>query len=95
MAGKCFVLFRIKGNANTRHQLVYQTTVFLSRSSISFGIPAMPTAFLPLPAAVQAIVLGLLSLEAACGFFGDDHESLSVFMVFLLISLEGICGGLA
>ncbi|KAF7762224.1 hypothetical protein Agabi119p4_8817 [Agaricus bisporus var. burnettii] len=76
-------------------QLVYQASVFLSRSSITLGLPAIPTNLLPLPAAVQAIILGLLSLESACGFFGDDHEGLSVFMVFLLVSIEGICGGLA
>ncbi|KAH9474723.1 Protein BTN1 [Psilocybe cubensis] len=76
-------------------QLVYQATVFLSRSSISLGLPALPTQLLPLPAIIQFILLLLLGYESAVGFFGDERESMSVFLVFLLVSLEGICGGLA
>jgi len=33
--------------------------------------------------------------ESAIGIFGDESESLSIFLVFTLISLEGLCGGLA
>ncbi|KIK07113.1 hypothetical protein K443DRAFT_2599 [Laccaria amethystina LaAM-08-1] len=76
-------------------QLVYQTTVFLSRSSISLGIPALPQSILPLPAIIQAIILLVLTYESAVGFFDDNDEVWSVFLVFILISLEGICGGLA
>ncbi|KAF8153103.1 batten's disease protein Cln3 [Crassisporium funariophilum] len=76
-------------------QLVYQTTVFLSRSSISLGLPALPARLLPLPAIVQFGILLALTYESAVGFFGDDSGALSIFLVFALISLEGVCGGLA
>jgi len=76
-------------------QLVYQTTVFFSRSSITLGIPPIPRRLLPVPAAVQAVILTILITESAVGIFGDTSEGLSITLVFLLISLEGICGGLA
>ncbi|PCH36868.1 batten's disease protein Cln3 [Wolfiporia cocos MD-104 SS10] len=75
-------------------QLVYQTTVFLSRSSLSMGIPALPARLLALPAAVQALLLGALALEAAVGVFGGDATR-AVVLVFALIAVEGVCGGLA
>ncbi|KAF8964735.1 CLN3 protein-domain-containing protein [Flammula alnicola] len=68
-------------------QLVYQATVFLSRSSISLGFPALPTRLLPLPAIVQFGILLTLSYESAFGFFGEESESMNIFL--------GICGGLA
>lgn len=76
-------------------QLVYQTTVFLSRSSISLGIPPLPARFLPLPAILQSLILFALVLESAFGMFAEDAEGLSITAVFLLISVEGTCGGLA
>jgi len=76
-------------------QLVYQTTVFLSRSSISVGIPPLPLRLLPVPSILQGVILLILSFEAAVGFFSSDSEGLNVLFVFLLISLEGICGGSA
>ncbi|KXN84016.1 Protein BTN1 [Leucoagaricus sp. SymC.cos] len=76
-------------------QLVYQATVFLSRSSISLGFPALPAKLLPLPAIVQVIILFLLTIESAFGLFSEESEASNVFFVFLLISIEGICGGLA
>ncbi|KAJ7614625.1 batten's disease protein Cln3 [Mycena polygramma] len=77
-------------------QLVYQTTVFLSRSSISIGIPPLPARLLPLPAILQAGILLVLALESAVGLFPTDaDEAWSIAAVFLLISLEGICGGSA
>ncbi|KAH7912867.1 batten's disease protein Cln3 [Hygrophoropsis aurantiaca] len=76
-------------------QLVYQTTVFLSRSSISLGIRPLPPRLLPMPAIVQLIILLILVFESAIGLFPDDREGRSITLVFLLISLEGICGGLA
>lgn len=75
-------------------QLVYQTTVFLSRSSISLGISALPRRLLPLPSIIQFFILCILGLESARGIFGD-LEGRSVSFVFALISLEGICGGMA
>ncbi|KAJ7077800.1 batten's disease protein Cln3, partial [Mycena crocata] len=79
-------------------QLVYQTTVFLSRSSISIGIPPLPARLLPLPAILQAGILLTLVFESAVGIFPSgpgDNEAWSIVTVFLLISLEGICGGSA
>lgn len=76
-------------------QLVYQSTVFLSRSSITIGLPALPARLLPLPAIVQAVILLTLSLESAIGLVPDNMEGLAFGLVFLLISMEGICGGLA
>lgn len=76
-------------------QLVYQATVFLSRSSISLGLPALPTRLLFIPALTQAVILFLLVLESAFGFFSPEYEGLNIFFIFVLISIEGICGGLA
>ncbi|PBK63260.1 batten's disease protein Cln3 [Armillaria solidipes] len=76
-------------------QLVYQTTVFFSRSSISMGLPPLPARLLSLPSIVQCLILLSLAYESAVGFYSDDSEGLSIITVFLLVSLEGICGGLA
>lgn len=59
------------------------------------GLPPLPQRLLPLPAVVQGVILIILATEAAVGFFPDDSEGLSVLMVFVLVCLEGICGGLA
>jgi len=76
-------------------QLVYQTTVFFSRSAISLGVPALPVRLMPLPAIIQCLIFLTLMYESAIGLFGDESEGLSIFFVFMLISLEGLCGGLA
>ncbi|OSD04986.1 batten's disease protein Cln3 [Trametes coccinea BRFM310] len=78
-------------------QLIYQSTVFLSRSSISLGLPPLPGRLLSLPAIVQGVILSTLAYESAVGIFGDDdaREGWSFAFVFLLIAVEGICGGLA
>jgi battenin len=76
-------------------QLVYQTTVFISRSALSLGIPPLPSQLLSLPAIVQAAILVTLVFESASGIFDFASEEWSIFCVFLLISAEGICGGLA
>lgn len=59
------------------------------------GLPPLPSRLLSLPAIVQAVILVVVVTEAAVGIFGDDSEALSFSLVFLLISLEGFCGGLA
>jgi len=86
-------------------QLVYQSAVFLSRSSISLGIPAFPSRFLPMPAVIQLAVLIILTFESATGLFESGSgvvnpdterwEGASVAIVFVLVTIEGICGGLA
>ncbi|KAI5119476.1 hypothetical protein M0805_007210 [Coniferiporia weirii] len=76
-------------------QMVYQSTVFLSRSSISFGLPPLPAHLLSLPAIIQFAILVALSSESGLGIVPDDSEGLAAGLIFLLISLEGVCGGLA
>ncbi|KAI0049514.1 batten's disease protein Cln3 [Auriscalpium vulgare] len=76
-------------------QLVYQSTVFLSRSSISLGLPPLPARLIYLPAVIQGCILATLAYEAAVGVFSDSSEGLSIVLVFTLISIEGVCGGLA
>jgi battenin len=84
-------------------QLVYQSNVFLSRSSISLGMSPLPRRLLPLPSIIQFFILSLLTLESAKGILGpgdgshgdDRTNALSIWLVFALVSLEGICGGLA
>lgn len=76
-------------------QLVYQSTVFISRSSISLGMPPLPERLLSFPAIVQFVILLTLVYESAVGIFSEDHPASSIMFVFLLISIEGICGGLA
>jgi len=83
-------------------QLVYQSNVFLSRSSISLGLPPLPRRLLPLPSIIQFFILLLLTLESAKGILGPGDgshgeaiDALSIWLVFSLICLEGICGGLA
>lgn len=76
-------------------QLVYQTTVFFSRSSISLGLKTLPAHLLPAPAIIQFVILLLLVFESAVGLLPEDRQGGSIFLVFVLISIEGICGGLA
>ncbi|TFK97215.1 batten's disease protein Cln3 [Pterulicium gracile] len=79
-------------------QLTYQSFVFLSRSSITLGLPPLPRPLLSLPAFVQAIILVVLALESALGIFegGTNEEmGMSFWMIVVLIGVEGICGGLA
>lgn len=41
------------------------------------------------------MILVTLMYESAVGIFSEDHATSSILLVFLLISIEGICGGLA
>jgi len=75
-------------------QLIYQTFVFFSRSSISLGIPPLPRHLLPLPAILQAFILASLGLESAFGILPESSNG-SIPWIALLIAVEGICGGLA
>ncbi|KAG5728124.1 Protein BTN1 [Termitomyces sp. T112] len=76
-------------------QLVYQIPVFFSRSSISFGIPPLPSRLLPLPAIIQCLLFVILTFESAVGIYNESASAASIVTVFLLITIEGICGGLA
>ncbi|ELU38322.1 BTN1 protein [Rhizoctonia solani AG-1 IA] len=70
-------------------QLIYQAFVFLSRSSISLGLPALPTALLPLPAVIQAVIMGTLALESSTGFLsgGQPETTTQGFVLPILMSL--------
>ena len=96
MAGRTCIKFIHASPCLTPHwQLVYQSTVFISRSSISLGIPPLPEKFLFLPAVGQFLILLTLMYESAVGIFSEDHSTTSIIYVFLLISIEGIFGGYA
>ncbi|WVW79495.1 hypothetical protein I302_101464 [Kwoniella bestiolae CBS 10118] len=86
--------------------LTYQTFVFLSRSSLSLSLPPIPLRFLPLPSIIQFLVLSSLYLQAKHFIFSSPSYTppetpptngvdRSISMVFLLICIEGLCGGLA
>lgn len=83
-----------------------QTFVFISRSSLSLGLPALPRSLLPLPTILQFFVLVLLSLQARSFIFSSPEYTPpapepktgvdpAITAVFLLICLEGLCGGTA
>lgn len=59
------------------------------------GLPPLPSKLLPLPAIVQAVILLTLAIESAIGILDFGSLELTFFIVFALISIEGICGGLA
>lgn len=44
---------------------------------------------------LQTVILTMLAIESGVGIFSEDSQALSFSFVFLLISIEGICGGLA
>lgn len=75
------------------YQLVYQTFVFLSRSSISiFKLPAIPRNLLWLPAVLQTGLLFLLTSESLYAWF---RASIASPLVIVLICIEGLAGGAA
>ncbi|WVQ93086.1 hypothetical protein IAU59_000150 [Kwoniella sp. CBS 9459] len=99
------MLFRSPRDYYPFWSLTYQTFVFLSRSSLSLSIPPIPLRFLPVPSIIQFFVLSALYLQAKHFIFsspaytppntppskGVDH---TIAFVFLLICIEGLCGGL-
>lgn len=75
------------------YQLVYQTFVFLSRSSISiFKLPAIPRHLLWLPAVLQTTLLLVLMTESLYAWF---RASIASPLVIVLICIEGLAGGSA
>lgn len=75
------------------YQLVYQTFVFLSRSSISiFKLPAIPKNLLWLPAILQSVLLAVLTTESLYAWF---RSSIASPLVIVLICVEGLAGGAA
>ncbi|GJJ14746.1 hypothetical protein Clacol_009013 [Clathrus columnatus] len=70
-------------------QCLHVTFQYFSRT------PPLPSKLLPLPAIIQAIIFVMLATESAVGIFDTGSEEFTFFIVFSLISVEGICGGLA
>jgi battenin len=79
------------------YQLIYQTFVFISRSSLSlFHLPPLPMTLLPVPSLVQLGLLATTLLESATGFISSSlGDTATTWLVLGLISLEGLCGGSA
>lgn len=79
------------------YQLIYQTFVFISRSSLSlFHLPPLPMSLLPVPSLIQLGLLALTSLESATSFISSSlGDGATTWLVLGLISLEGLCGGSA
>ncbi|OCF56338.1 protein BTN1 [Kwoniella mangroviensis CBS 10435] len=86
--------------------LTYQTFVFLSRSSLSLSFPPIPLTLLPLPSIIQFLVLSSLYLQAKHFVFSTpsytppnvpptEGVDRSISIVFMVICIEGLCGGLA
>ena len=63
-------------------------------TSSQCGLPPLSGRLLSLLAIVQGVILSTLAFESAVGIFGFDHEGASFAFMFLLIRVEGICGGL-
>lgn len=78
-------------------QLLYQTFVFLSRSSLSlFHLPPLPLSLLPLPTLLQLAILSLLLLEASTSAFVKvAGEAGATWITAGLVCAEGLCGGAA
>ncbi|GAA6003343.1 hypothetical protein JCM10207_000285 [Rhodosporidiobolus poonsookiae] len=79
------------------YQLLYQTFVFFSRSSISlFHLPPLPLRLLPLPTLLQLGILFLTTSEAGTSYLVSllgEHGA--TWAVMVLICAEGLCGGAA
>lgn len=80
--------------------------MFISRSSLSLGLPPIPRALLPLPTCIQFFVLLLLVFQSRSFIFSAPEYTppapepkygvdRSITAVFLLTCLEGLCGGSA
>ncbi|GAA5854004.1 hypothetical protein JCM9279_003759 [Rhodotorula babjevae] len=77
--------------------LLYQTFVFISRSSLSIlRLQPLPLALLPLPTILQLFVLLTTFLEARTGFIVNSlGEHGATWCVAGLVCAEGLCGGAA
>ncbi|MBW0464303.1 hypothetical protein O181_004018 [Austropuccinia psidii MF-1] len=78
-------------------QLTYQTFVFISRSSMAiFRLPPLPKALIPLPSIIQVFLFLIILLESSSQILVKLFSSNWIYTIlFILISLEGICGGTA
>ncbi|GAA5887570.1 hypothetical protein JCM16303_004247 [Sporobolomyces ruberrimus] len=78
-------------------QLLYQTFVFISRSSLSIlHLPPLPLFLLPLPTLLQLVILSLTILESTTSIFVNLFgESGATWVTIGLVCGEGLCGGAA
>ena len=78
--------------------------MFISRSSLTLGLPPIPRRYLAVPALLQFLVLSLLSLQACRFIFSSPAYTppapepvtgvdRSITFAFILICLEGLFGG--
>lgn len=83
--------------AHSLWQLIYQTFVFISRSSLSIlHLPPIPIRYLPLPTLFQLALLALTSLESSLGYLEASFgENGAIWCTFGLIACEGLAGGSA
>ncbi|BEJ15757.1 hypothetical protein CspHIS471_0503620 [Cutaneotrichosporon sp. HIS471] len=104
--GPWSVLFKSPRDYYPFWSLTYQSFVFISRSSLSLGIPPIPRPLLPIPTIIQFFVLVLLTLQSRSFIFSTPEYTppapepstgvdRSITTVFLLTCLEGLCGGAA
>ncbi|EGF98888.1 uncharacterized protein MELLADRAFT_118419 [Melampsora larici-populina 98AG31] len=79
------------------YQLTYQIFVFFSRSSIAIlRLPPMPKSLISLPSLIQVLIFSIILLESSHQILSNAFTSEFIYtIIFALISLEGICGGLA
>lgn len=79
------------------YQLTYQIFVFFSRSSIAIlRFPPMPKSLISLPSLIQVFIFSIILLESSHQILSNLVTSEFIYtVIFALISLEGICGGLA
>ncbi|GAA5855539.1 hypothetical protein JCM3766R1_006352 [Sporobolomyces carnicolor] len=78
-------------------QLLYQTFVFVSRSSLSIlHLPPLPLALLPVPTVLQLAILSVTLLESSTSFLVDWFgEAGATWVTIALVCCEGLCGGAA
>ncbi|KAG0148798.1 hypothetical protein CROQUDRAFT_74956 [Cronartium quercuum f. sp. fusiforme G11] len=78
-------------------QLTYQIFVFFSRSSIAIcRLPPLPKRLIPLPSLFQVILFCIILLESSNQTISQAFGPNFIYaVIFSLISLEGVCGGLA
>lgn len=77
--------------------MLYQTFVFVSRSSLSIlHLPPLPLALLPVPTVLQLAILSVTLLESSTSFLVDWFgEAGATWVTIALVCCEGLCGGAA
>ena len=80
------------------YSLIYQTGVFISRSSLSIlHLPPLPIRLLPLPTLFQLALLALTSLQSLFAYLQSSlgSENAAIWATLGMVALEGLAGGAA